>query len=112
MPMPQFLYRLQLVRTAVLVEGPTESEAAIIGAHFEYLAKGVEEGTVQLAGRTLTRDERTFGITLFVAPSESAARDFMNNDPVVKNGVMKAELFPFRVALWSAKGPGGNEPVA
>jgi hypothetical protein len=27
----------------------------------------------------------------------------MQNDPAVKLGVMKAKLFPYRVALWSSK---------
>ena len=27
----------------------------------------------------------------------------MQDDPAVKLGVMKAELFPYRVALWFAK---------
>ena len=29
----------------------------------------------------------------------------MNDDPAVKHGVMRAELFPYRVALWSKSGP-------
>jgi uncharacterized protein len=107
--MKQFLYRLQLVRVAMLVEGPTAEEAAIVGEHFNYLAKLTEDGVVLLAGRTLTTDERTFGIVVFIAPSESEARELMNGDPTVKKGVMKAELFPFSVALWSSKGPGASE---
>jgi hypothetical protein len=30
----------------------------------------------------------------------------MGCDPAVKHGVMRAELFPYRIALWSSKGPG------
>jgi uncharacterized protein len=103
--MPQFLYRIQPVRVAILVEGPTALEASIIGEHFNYLAKLVEDGVVLMAGRTLNTDERTFGIVVFVATSESEARELMKGDPAVKRGVMKAELFPFNVALWSSKGP-------
>ena len=29
----------------------------------------------------------------------------MQADPAVTNGVMKAELFPYHVALWSPTGP-------
>jgi len=107
--MPQFLYRLQPTRLGMLTEGPTDSEAAIVGEHFEYLQKLVAEGVVFMAGRTLNNDERTFGIAIFEAASEAAAVALMQNDPVVKQGVMKAELFPYRVALWSPKSPGADE---
>ena len=71
----------------------------------EYLKRLTEQGIVLMAGRTLTADERTFGIAVLVAPSDAEARAIMNNDPAVSHGVMRAELFPFRVALWSTSGP-------
>ena len=73
----------------------------IIGEHFEYLQKLVADGVVFMAGRTMTADEKTFGIVVFAAATESEAAALMQNDPAVKLGVMKAELFPYRVALWS-----------
>jgi uncharacterized protein YciI len=75
----------------------------MIGEHFNYLARLVEEGVVLLARRTLNADERTFGIVVFAAPSEAEARKLMHDDPAVRQGVMKAELFPFKVALWSTQ---------
>jgi uncharacterized protein len=105
----QFLYRIQPVRVAILVEGPTPSEAAIIGEHFKYLANLVEKGVGLLVGRTLTNDERTFGIVVFQAQSEAEALELMNGDPAVAKGLMKAELFPFNVLLWSSKGPARGE---
>ena len=36
---------------------------------------------------------------IFRAESEKAGRAMMNNDPAVQKGVMRATLFPFRVAL-------------
>jgi uncharacterized protein YciI len=107
--MRHFLYRIQSAQVAMLVEGPTELEATIIGEHVNYLAKLVDDGVVLMAGRTLNTDERTFGIVVIVVPSESEARELMNGDPAVKHGVMKAELFPSNVALWSSKGPDGSE---
>ena len=107
--MPQFLYRLQPTRVEMLTEGPTDLESSVVGEHFEYLQKLVAEGVVYMAGRTLNNDVRTFGIVLFEAASESDAVVLMKNDPAVKQGVMKAELFPYRVALWSAKEPGDNK---
>jgi uncharacterized protein len=103
--MPQFLYRIQPTRVGMLTEGPTGREASIVNEHFEYLQKLVAEGVVFTAGRTLNADERTFGIVVFEAGTEAAAVALVQNDPAVKLGVMKAELFPYHVALWSPKAP-------
>ena len=103
--MEQFLYRLEPTRVAMLTEGPTEREARIVGEHFAYLQQLLTAGTLLMAGRTTNSDERTFGIAILVAESEAKARELMQNDPAVKNGVMRAELFPYRVALWSPDGP-------
>jgi uncharacterized protein YciI len=110
--MPQFLYRIRPVRLAILVEGPTDAEVSIIGEHFAYLSKLVEDGVVLMVGRTLNTDARVFGIVVFVAPSETEARAVMDGDPAVKQGVMEAELFPFTVALWSHRAVGVGESAA
>jgi uncharacterized protein YciI len=101
--MPQFLYRIAPTRPAMLSEGPTEHEAAIIGEHFRYLQDLVARGVVLMAGRTLNTDDRAFGIAVFVAPSHAKASEIMLSDPAVKHAVMKAELFPYRIALWSPR---------
>jgi uncharacterized protein YciI len=56
---------------------------------------------VMMAGRTLTDDDSSFGIVIFKAESDNAAGELMPADPAVKEGVMRAELFPFRIALMS-----------
>jgi uncharacterized protein YciI len=112
-PGNQYLYRLVPTRVGMSSDGPTEREAAIVGEHFAYLERLAGEGVVLMAGRTLVADERTFGIVVFTADSESAARTLMQGDPAVRAGVMQAELLPFRVALWSATGPDkGGSPNA
>jgi uncharacterized protein YciI len=52
-----------------------------------------------LMGRTQNNDESTFGIASFEAENESAARAIMENDPAVKNDVVTATLYPYKVAL-------------
>jgi uncharacterized protein YciI len=94
-----YLYKLQPARLGMLSEGPTETEAAITAEHFAYLEALVERGVVVLAGRTLTTDASSFGICILRAASEAEARTIMENDPGVRNGVMRAELFPYRIAL-------------
>lgn len=107
---PQYLYRIRPVRRTLLEEGPTAHEAAVVAEHFQYLQKLVENNVVLLAGRTLNNDESAFGIVIFVAPTESDAQEIMRNDPAVSKGVMEAELFPYRIALWSSRGPDGSSP--
>jgi uncharacterized protein YciI len=95
----QFLYRLTLKRTALLTEGPDEVEQAILGRHFGYLQKLAANGSLVLAGRTLTTGPETFGIAIFEAADEAEARTIMAADPAVAEGLMTAELFPYRVAV-------------
>jgi uncharacterized protein YciI len=101
--MQQYLYRMKPVRLAMLADGPTYQEVSIIGEHFTYLYKLVEDGIVLMVGRTLNTDESSFGIVVFVASSEEEARALMNGDPAVTQCVMEAELFPFTVALRSSE---------
>jgi uncharacterized protein len=103
--MTQYIYRIQPVRTEMLSAGPTEREAEIVNQHFEYLQELTTAGCVLMAGRTLTTDERTYGIVVFSTASEAEARELVAGDPAVQNGVMRAELLPFRIALWSDIGP-------
>jgi len=94
-----YLYKIQPTRLAMLTHGPTPEEAEIVAQHFAYLQDLVAQGVVLLAGRTLTTDERSFGIVIFRTHSEDSARTVMNNDPAVKQGIMRAELYPYRVVL-------------
>lgn len=89
----------------MLTDGPTDREAQIVGEHFSYLRQLTDSGVVLMAGRTLTADEETFGITILVAETQAKAEAIVRNDPAVKYGVMSADLFPYRVALWSKHGP-------
>src|SRR6266436_636535 len=95
----EYLYKIQPTRLEMLTQGPTADEATLVAQHFAYLQGLAAQGIVVLAGRTLNADERAFGIVVFRAASEETARDVMNNDPAVKNGVMRAELYPYRIAV-------------
>jgi uncharacterized protein YciI len=95
----EYLYKIQPTRLEMLTQGPTADEATLVAQHLAYLQGLAAQGVVVLAGRTLDADERAFGIVVFRAASEEAARDVMDNDPAVKNGVMRAELYPYRIAV-------------
>jgi len=100
----QFLYKIQPTRLAMLTEGPTDEEARLVSEHFQYLQRLCETCVVKLAGRTLNTDASAFGIVIFEAADETAARSIMEKDPAVKQGVMRAELYPYRIALMAGRG--------
>jgi uncharacterized protein YciI len=88
---------------AMLTDGPTPQEGETVSRHFDYLKALADRGIVILAGRTLNTDESSFGIVIFKAESEDAARTIMSNDPAVQAGVMRARLFPYRIALMASR---------
>ena len=95
----QFLYRIQATRPAMLSDGPTAEEGAIVGQHVAYLQQLAERDALILAGRTQNTGETSFGLVIFRAESEAVARQIMSEDPAVRQGVMRAELFPYKVAV-------------
>lgn len=95
----EYLYRLRPIRAAMITEGATDSERRIIRSHVAHLQRLADEGVVLLAGRTQTGAEDTFGLVIFKADSEDAARRIMESDPAIAGGVMSAELFPYAVAV-------------
>jgi uncharacterized protein YciI len=94
----QFLYKITLTRLGMVTEGPTDAEAAVISQHFNYLKSLTDQGTLLLFGRTQNLDSTTFGIAIFRAESEDEARSIMCNDPAVKQNLMRAELYPYKLA--------------
>jgi uncharacterized protein YciI len=98
-PKPQWIYYLQPTRLGMVTEGATSEEAGTVSRHFAYLKDLTDKGVMILMGRTQTNDESTFGIAIFEAEDESAARRIMEEDPAVAGGVMRATLYPYKVAL-------------
>lgn len=95
--MAEWLYRIVPSRPE-MVAAPTPEEREIVAAHFEYLVGLRDRGILILAGRT--QDEHaTFGITIFEADDEIAARAVMDADPGVSRGVFAATLHPYAVAV-------------
>lgn len=95
----QFLYQLKLIPALLDESNWTDKENNIVQHHFEVLQNLQQEGTLILAGRTLNMDPSGFGIVILEVNSEEEAITLMENDPAVKEGIMTATLFPYRVAL-------------
>lgn len=106
--MSVYLYKIQPVRPAMLTEGPTPDEAAIVGQHFQYLQRLMGEGVVILAGRTTTSDYSSFGIALFNAADDAAANQILQDDPAVAQRVMRGEVYPYSLALFEPKNVTGH----
>ena len=93
----QYIYHFQPVRAGFDPESMTRQEAAAAERHYAYLKAATERRRVLLAGRSL--DAEGPALVIIEAESPEAARGFMENDPFVAEGVMRASLHPFRAAL-------------
>ncbi|MBL7891615.1 MAG: hypothetical protein JNL63_03205 [Bacteroidia bacterium] len=97
----KYIYILKLLPRYTRDANWTEETHSIVSTHFNYLKKLKEEGQLILAGRTdySVEDPMTFGVAIFIAKDMEAAKELMNNDPAIKQGVMSGELHPFSHAL-------------
>ena len=95
----QFIYMLRLVERLHDDKAWTDADKKTVGAHFAHLKAATAEGKVILAGRTLEPGDKTFGLVIFEAADEAAAKAFMESDPAVVGKVMTATVHPYQVAL-------------
>jgi len=95
----QFIYVLKLGPRLHADSAWTKEDNAALERHFVRFQQAAKSGQLILAGRTSELGDKTFGIAIFEAPDENAARNFMEEDPAVAGGLMTAELHPFAVAL-------------
>lgn len=96
----QYVDVLKLTARMQAANAWTESENGVIGQHFVRLAKATDSGQVILAGRTTEALDDTFGLAIFEAEGEEAARQFMESDPAVEANIMSASLHPYSVARY------------
>ncbi|MEN3369204.1 MAG: uncharacterized protein V7609_1347 [Verrucomicrobiota bacterium] len=95
----QFIYVLRLVPRLHSDAAWTKEDTMVLDRHLTRFKLAIEKGELILAGRTMEPGDKTFGIAVFEAADEAAARAFMESDPAVVAGLMTAELHPFAVAL-------------
>jgi uncharacterized protein YciI len=95
----QFIYVFDPVRPEKVTDPDawTEEDTRIAHDHFTYLKRATDEGIVILVGRSL--DGQGPAGVILDAFSETEARQFMEHDPFVAGGLMRASLHPFRAAL-------------
>jgi len=95
----EFIYVLRLVPRLYDDKNWTKEDNKVLERHFTRFQEAIKSGQLILAGRTKEPGDKTFGIAIFRASDEAAARAFMEADPAVSAGLMTAELHPFAVAL-------------
>lgn len=95
----QYLYVLRVAPALHDQARWTQADDDAVSRHFTRLADGVKAGKVIFAGKTTEPLDTTFGLVVFEAESEAAARQFMESDPAVVAGVMSATLHPYALAL-------------
>jgi uncharacterized protein YciI len=77
----------------------TKEDNAALEKHIIRFNEATKSGQLILAGRTKEPGDKTFGIAIFRASDEAAAKKFMESDPAVVAKLMTAELHPFAVAM-------------
>lgn len=96
----QFLYHFGPGPRADLATNPeawTPEDEQVGAAHFARLKMATSDGIVILAGRS--QDGVGPAIVIFEAEDEDQARQFMEEDPFVSEGLFTATLHPFVAAL-------------
>jgi uncharacterized protein YciI len=95
----QYVYVLKLVPGMQSEAAWGDKQKMVAGAHFMRLQKAAADGQVILGGRTMEALDKTFGLVVFEAANDEAAKAFMEADPAIKEGLMTATLHPYAVAM-------------
>jgi uncharacterized protein YciI len=80
----------------------TDKERRVFEQHGEWLEARYAEGRVRFAGRCY---DGPFGMVVLEAGDEQQARQLMEQDPSVREGVQSAELYPFKTFIARERGP-------
>jgi uncharacterized protein YciI len=76
----------------------TDAESEVFGRHASYYREHAKKGLVLMAGPAL---DDTYGICVLATVDFEVADAFRAGDPVVKEGLMKGVLHPWRASIGS-----------
>jgi uncharacterized protein YciI len=80
----------------------TEPEKALMAEHGAYCQQQFEAGKLLLFGPVMAPDG-AFGVGILEVADEAEAREFGENDPSVRAGMNRFEIYPMRVSAARAK---------
>jgi uncharacterized protein YciI len=95
----QYIYMLHPAPAFQTEKAWGDKEKMAAGQHYQRLLKAAADGQVILGGRTTEAMDKTFGLVIFEAANDDAAKAFMDADPAIKSGLMTATLHPYTVAM-------------
>jgi len=90
-----FAYQLKLKPEHTDFSKMTDAVKKSFSEHVEFLESGVKSGKILIVGRTDSEPAKNFGLVVFESESEITAQAYANLDPVVRDGVMTAQSYPF-----------------
>ena len=76
-------------------KGPQPKDMSVLQQHVEYLRRLTDQGIAIVAGHTTNHDENAFGLAIVRADSESSARKILEEDALVRAGLLTVTVFPF-----------------
>jgi uncharacterized protein YciI len=91
----QFAGVFKAVRVDFVKNGPRAEDMPYLQQHVKYWLPLTDQGVCLAVGHTLNHDETAFGIAVVKADSEAAARKIMEDDPIVRAGILTVTVFPF-----------------
>jgi uncharacterized protein YciI len=69
----------------------------MVEKHFKKLQALTQQGVCLFSGHTLVTDESGFGIVVLRVDSEAEAQKIIDDDDLVKAGLVRGKIFPFEV---------------
>jgi uncharacterized protein YciI len=75
----------------------TESERALMHEHAAWFQRGFASGKLLLYGPVMA-PQGAFGVGIFEVEDEAEVREFAENDPSVRAGLNRWEMYPMHVA--------------
>jgi len=69
----------------------------LVEKHFKKLQALTQQGVILFSGHTLVTDESGFGIIIVRAESQVGAQKIVDDDELVKAGLIRGTVFPFEV---------------
>jgi len=69
----------------------------LVAEHFKKLLALTEQGVCIFSGHTTNAGDSGFGIIVVRAESEAAAQKIIDDDDLVKAGLIRGTVFPFQV---------------
>jgi uncharacterized protein YciI len=104
----EFAYVVRPAFDRAFLARATHDEREVVQEHGDWLQARYAEGRVVFAGRCY---DGPFGLVVLDAGNEQEARRLMEQDPSVRAGVQRADLYPFTTFLAREHGPHALGPA-